>query len=476
MAVTINVLPYELLVAILEEATRLNIREIPQYTYGLSQAPEPMRRDVRMQRVVRGPVGPDTLRWNATDAIRQVNQAWHDWACRYALASLYISRWRGNERWLESRILTNLHSEPSDTAVYQDPYSSLRKTVRLFSHSAASGLTSCVRRIWLDGYYGAETTALIFELLLQLPALEYLTLPWMALRQGTAEQWSRVLKSTASLELLSVNLTATQIESVKHQHITINPPLASPAVDFHHLTRLKIMGDTNHLGLADEDLVSMSRTAINLHEIHITGTSSPSGISIEGVMALVHASQESLRVLEYTPDLPSSPHLLPPPLIHSHPCVEIQQCHQLRNLTITLPSICTDLFQTPACSHWTGEIQIRTASICRSALSHVSWPNILHHARNLAQSPSTLSIEIHSQIFIFEPRLSRVHGPTTQLHRLVASSATSSSSEEDEMLPSGKMPVEGPQWKPHISETQSSPYSFVTESTFFSSSRPYLDV
>lgn len=288
--------------------------------------------------------------------------------------------------------------------MYQDPYSSIRKTVRLFSHATASVLASSVRRIWLDGYYEAETTALIFALLLQLPALESLTLPWMALRQGTAEQWSRVLKTTtnlSSLELLSVKLTPTQIESVKHQHITINPPLASPAVDFHHLTRLKIMGDTNHLGLTDEDLVSMSRTATNLHEIHITGTSSTSGISIEGVMALVHASQESLRVLEYTPDLPSSPLLPPPPLRHFHPCVQIQQCHQLRNLIVTLPSICTDLFQTPAFSHRTGEIQIRTTSLCQPSLSRfsssTSWQNILHHARNLAHTQPTLSIEIYSR-------------------------------------------------------------------------------
>lgn len=98
MPTTINALPYELLTAVLEEATRLNLREIPRYTYGLSQAPEPMRAEVQMQRVVRGPVGPDVLKWNATDAIRRVCRTWHDWACRYAVATLYISSWRGSER------------------------------------------------------------------------------------------------------------------------------------------------------------------------------------------------------------------------------------------------------------------------------------------------------------------------------------------------------------------------------------------
>lgn len=98
MPTTINTLPYELFAAILEDATRLNLCEIPRYTYGLSQAPEPMRRDVRLQRVLRGPVGPDALKWHASDAIRQVGRMWHDWACRYALATLYITRWRGSER------------------------------------------------------------------------------------------------------------------------------------------------------------------------------------------------------------------------------------------------------------------------------------------------------------------------------------------------------------------------------------------
>ncbi|MCJ1270818.1 hypothetical protein MMC22_010715 [Lobaria immixta] len=327
MPTTINALPYELLAAILEEATKLNLREIPRYTYGLSQAPEPMRRGVRMQRVVRGPVGPDELRWNATDAIRRVHRTWHDWACRYALSTLYLSRWRGSERWLESRILTNLHAEPSGTAVYQDPYSSLRKTVGLFRHGASSALASCVRRIWLDGYYGAETTALMFELLLQLPSLEYLTLPWMALRHGTAEQWSRLLSTTtttttthlSSLEFLAVNLKASQIEPVNQQ--TIIPPLNSLAVDFRRLTRLKIIGDTNHLGLTDEDLVHISRTATNLHEIHITSStsSSSSGLSIDGVMALVHASRESLRVLDAVSYATSPSHCPPSAPTYSNP-------------------------------------------------------------------------------------------------------------------------------------------------------------
>ena len=97
MPASINHLPYELLSAILQEAAELNIHENAQYTYGLSQAPEPLQA-IQMQRVVRGQVPPDTLKWNAVDAIRRVNQKCHQWALEYALRNLFITRWRGSER------------------------------------------------------------------------------------------------------------------------------------------------------------------------------------------------------------------------------------------------------------------------------------------------------------------------------------------------------------------------------------------
>ena len=97
MAANFINLPYEIFSAILEEAAVLNIDESAQYTYGLSQAPEPPQ-DVRMQRVVRGRMPPDTLNWNAVDSIRQVNQQCHQWASEYALKTVYITRWRGSER------------------------------------------------------------------------------------------------------------------------------------------------------------------------------------------------------------------------------------------------------------------------------------------------------------------------------------------------------------------------------------------
>ena len=97
MVLHINDLPYEILSTILEEVADSNTRDGPQYTYGLSQAPEPLH-DVPIQRIIRARLAPDTLRWHASSAIRQVHRQWHDWAVDYALRDVQISRWRGSER------------------------------------------------------------------------------------------------------------------------------------------------------------------------------------------------------------------------------------------------------------------------------------------------------------------------------------------------------------------------------------------
>ena len=97
MPLTIDDLPYELLSQILQTAADHNARQGPLYTYGLSQAPEPLQ-DAQLQRVIRGQFSPDALRFNSTRSLRQVARRWHDWAAEYALETLYISRWPGSER------------------------------------------------------------------------------------------------------------------------------------------------------------------------------------------------------------------------------------------------------------------------------------------------------------------------------------------------------------------------------------------
>ncbi len=97
---TVEDLPFELLSYILEEAAELNSCDNATYTYGLSEAPQPLRQTT-LQRHVRGRVAPDVMRWNSSSALRQVNRRWHDWALDYSMKDLYVRRWRGSERYVE---------------------------------------------------------------------------------------------------------------------------------------------------------------------------------------------------------------------------------------------------------------------------------------------------------------------------------------------------------------------------------------
>ena len=434
-------LPYELLSAILEEAAELNTRENAQYTYGLSQAPEPLK-DVRMQRVVRGQVPPDMLKWSAVDAIRQVNRQCHQWASEYALRDLYITRWRGSERWLpfhtrsfpmiadfrplrwiQSRKIHTVPTNFSSIAVYRDPYHSLRKTFQLFESNPA--LAWCVRRISFVGYYSLETNAMMFGIIRRCTNLEYVTLPWTALRYGSTEDWSRLLGrnkdhySISSLELLAVDLKQSQIDNARNQ--VDKKPLNYPKVDFSGLKRLKIFGQSNFMPLTDEDLIAISHTAVNLRDLHITGTAS---VTIDGIGALANSSDATLEILEHSPlTADGFEHPDPKSLCgqKQHLCPKILECPRLRNLSLSLPSICEDLFGDTSVN-WSGEIQIRIGTVCghhpismrTSAMARTKFWRVLDQARclmNLREKRGVqLDIEIFINNWIFEPRRFRVHG------------------------------------------------------------------
>ena len=98
MAMTLDALPYELWSDILDRAADINQKEGPRFSYGISQAPEPLKDFPTVQSVVRGYLPPDVIRWNSVTGIRQVNAKWHDWAMQYALKELYMTRIPGNER------------------------------------------------------------------------------------------------------------------------------------------------------------------------------------------------------------------------------------------------------------------------------------------------------------------------------------------------------------------------------------------
>ena len=308
-------------------------------------------------------------------------------------------------------------------AVYRDPYHSLRKTLQLFEANPTLG--SCVRRIWFAGYYGAETNAMIFSVLHQCGNLEYLTLPWTALRYGDGNDWSQVLgrggnsRGISSLELLAVDLKESQISNSKNQ--IDKKPLYSPRVNFSGLKRLKIFGHSNFMPLKDEDLITMSHSACNLREIHITGTTS---VTIDGIEALVDSSDETLEIVEHSPLAADGFAHRDPSLLRKqrdHLCDKILQCPRLRNLSLSLPSLCKDLFMN-ASVKWSGELQIRTNTICGHSASFLKYSpkaqvefwRILDCARSLMtmreKDGVDLNIEIYVNDWIFEPRNFRVHG------------------------------------------------------------------
>ncbi|KAL6719282.1 hypothetical protein ACLMJK_003521 [Lecanora helva] len=422
MPLNINDLPYEIFSTILEVAAAINSRDVPRYTYGLSQAPEPMR-DPPIQRFIRGQASPGVIRWNASKSIRQVGRKWHDWAISYALKDLHISRWRGSERWAQLYTLNPFNEPPSSFAVYQDPYCSLKKTLHLFD--SCNSLASCVRKIWFHGYDTAKTNAMIFRVLRHCDNLDVVTLPWTAVRYGHPLAWSHVLgrnirgQSISSLEFLAVNLKQSQKSDPDDQFDL--KPLRSPLVNFSGLRRLKIFGHSDFMPLTDDDLIAISRTASNLREIHITGTSTT---SIVGMSALINSSNKTLEVLEHTPltaDGFDHPDPMESPSLQDHLCPTILHCHKLRDLSISMPSVCENFFADYSVN-WSGDLQIRTGTVCgghpdslkTSGAVRAQFWRVLNQARRLMfsrkQAGSSLNVEIFVGDWIFEPRHHRVHG------------------------------------------------------------------
>ncbi|KAL8666697.1 MAG: hypothetical protein Q9202_001235 [Teloschistes flavicans] len=426
MTVTILSLPYELLSIILEEAAH-QTAEGNRFTYGVES--------LSSQRILRGNPAPDALRWYATDAIRRVNSHWHDWACQYALRTLYIRRWRGSERWMQSRELDTIHGFPSQDVVYRDPYLLLRKTGDLFGRYPA--LATSVHRIFFDGYYSTDTSVMIFNILKYCNRLEIVSLPWTMLRYGSEDDWSRILSPRdngtvlSSLELLAVNLKKVQLSDPARQKD--DKTLDSAKVNLGHLRRLKISGSSNLSPVMDRDLVAMSRTA-RLVDLHITNTTC---LTSQGLLALIRASKGTLRVLEHGPL--ADPCFQDPQLSTdcwgNHMCEEIIQCPQLRSLAISLPTICSDLFGD-ASNCWMGDVQIKAAGICKRAGSlktpvdaQLAIFDVLDSARRFMQTQQAKSIELNIQIslgsflgvcamgytdiqagqFIFEPYKNLVH-------------------------------------------------------------------
>ncbi|KAK3072622.1 hypothetical protein LTR53_006486 [Teratosphaeriaceae sp. CCFEE 6253] len=422
----INELPHEILCDILLRATQANEDEGESYTYGLSQAPLPLQQ-TKLTKYVRGPLSGESLRWDSTGAIRHVCPQWHEWALGYNLEHVFERTWRGSERWAE---LTNrrpkysiyeLIDKPSGYAVYRDPHGSLKQTDRLFASFASAA--GHVRRLWFNGFYSAETDKLIMSIVANCPNLQYLSVPWTILRRAAAQNWIDLLNVGTpgrvplhSLELKAVCLPRDQAQALEADK-TPNP-LKDPRVDFSSLKRLKIFGNTLHKPVCDVDLQLIARTATNLECLDITNLST---VTVAGMLALVRASRETLRVLEHSPRSDDG-------FYHPHPgrletgehiCDLLASLPQMRDLSISVPSMCASLFANHEVK-WAGELQVRATDLCDCSRHHTPATKAdqlkatLDAVRSLIAAKRRVRHDLAAQLFfagcIFEPAKGLVHG------------------------------------------------------------------
>lgn len=310
---------------------------------------------------------------------------------------------------------------PKGEKVYRDAHLTLTKTRNLFTTTPS--VASCVQRLNFDGLYVPETDAKIIEIASSCSQLTSLSIPWTVLRHGTASDWTQLLGMRRqyplrSLELLSVKLAVRQAEAAE---VAMDQcPLDSRMVNFSQLKRLKLFGDAEFQPIGDDDLKAIARTATNLEEFQITNMST---VTMEGVMAIVKASQKTLRLLEHSPRSQEG-FLHPDPGNLSekeHICDILTACPKLEDLSISIPSMCADLFSNGNV-RWKGDCQVRALHLCghdegtTSNASIVDMKNLLTQARQLISKratgryPARLTIELFFADVIFDPHTSSVHG------------------------------------------------------------------
>lgn len=421
----INHLPQEIISEILLLATLANEKESASFTYGLSQAPLPLVK-AKLTKYVRGPVTAESLRWDATSSIRQVCQAWHDWSLSYNLEHVFERKWRGSERWAElsnnrrKYSIYELIDNPSGYAVFRDPCSSIKATDLTFRE--LPHMTQHVRRLWFNGFYTAETDSLILSIVSECHYLQYLSAPWTILRRSTAEDWIDLLNVNTgvghalhSLELQAVCLSKHRAEALEAEESPANA-LEDPRVDFSGLKRLKIFGNTLTKPICDADLELIAQTATNLEVLDITNLST---ISVAGMLALVKASASTLQVLEHSPRSddgfyhPYPGHLS----TDEHICSLLTSLPRMRDLSISIPHMCADLFSNLEVK-WEGECQVRATDLCCKSTSRadraIQLRRLFTSARELIASRNRLGHRLSIEIFfagcIFEPEKKLVHG------------------------------------------------------------------
>ena len=295
----------------------------------------------------------------------------------------------------------------------------LRKTaVLLENHPKLS--SCCIRRIWFDGYYKAESTAMIFGVLRQCKKLDDLSISWTALRYGTVADWSSLFGSNAtgprvtSLEIRATNVPERYL-AMKKVNAFSNNALESTNVDFSNLACLRLCANSRYTSITNKDLIAIARTARNLRELHVNAVM----LGAKGIRALIRSSQPSLEVLELDGSFQlestqpehrnSDSHLRFPRLV--------ARCPRLRRLRLHSVRTCREIF---TCGNiaWGGRVQTYLFQFLKSDEDTAVFFEILDQARYLMNSrmqpDENVDIEFFTSgshhRFIFEPKCAQVHG------------------------------------------------------------------
>ena len=287
--------------------------------------------------------------------------------------------------------------------VYQHPYKYVRSTARLFNDYPS--IARNVRRVWFNGIYRYDTVNHIFSILQNCANIRTISIPWTALRYGTPADWDQLTSFPrfTSLELLAVGLKS---EITNHPSSLLNHNvLANPTLTFRNLRRLKLFGDSNIMPIDDNDLLQLSHSATNLREILIANVNS---ITIQGVAAVIAASKNTLQLIDFTNTAAAQPDQLIPAHTQTshHICTLLASCTKLRDLAISIPTLCPELFAHD--NPWQETIRLRVASAGDDV---DAFAGNLDAARDLIRrKDGKLDIEVAVGGWLFDVKERMVHG------------------------------------------------------------------
>lgn len=419
----IRSLPQEIEEMILTTAARANQEDGVHFTYGLSRELSSLSgTSIGVTRHIRGPLSDDAARWDASRSIRQVCSRWGVWAMCYNFEQLREQCLQTRERWADLPTCRSKYSlyemidNPKGVCVPRDPHRSLAKTAALLN--AFPNVASCVRRLRFTGFHTAEMDKRMLSMIASCRHLELLAIPFTVLEQATPEEWIGLLNvrtdAAGPLHSLEINSANTSQCPGSREAIGAMDSLKDSRVTFKHLTRLKISGYGSQKNICDTGVLKISETATNLQSLQLAGTP---GVPASTVLTLAQASHKTIRLLQYRPQYDSTlgwrssvlddqPHL----------CQQVSALTELRDLDISLVSLCSSIFASDK-AQWSGQCIIRFESFCPSTNSAnidrtKSMTKILAAARCLMaeriRCRAELSIELSWGARVFDVRAGTV--------------------------------------------------------------------